>query len=78
MPTARQRMLDLSPLPGGNSARVHFLAISAGEGFQIVEGLNLEIDAMPELEIDDSLELTLEDNEISLELVAEQELTIEG
>jgi hypothetical protein len=30
MPTARARMLELSPLPSGSAARTHFLAIVQG------------------------------------------------
>ena len=32
MPTARARMLELSPLASGNTARVHFLAITQTGG----------------------------------------------
>ena len=32
MPTARARMLELSPLPSGAQARTHFLAIVLGTG----------------------------------------------
>lgn len=32
MTTARERMLDLSPLPTGNEARAHFLAITQTDG----------------------------------------------
>lgn len=35
MPTARARMLELSPLIGAHAARAHFLAISAGTGATI-------------------------------------------
>ena len=32
MPTARARMLELSPLPSGSAARTHFLSIVLGTG----------------------------------------------
>lgn len=35
MPTARARMLSLSPLVGAHAAREHFLAINAGTGATI-------------------------------------------
>lgn len=75
---ARERMLELSPLPTGAQARAHFLAIEQLSGYSIVDGYILEL-AMPievalsggievELDTDQTIEVVLEDAiEVTLE-----------
>lgn len=67
MPTARERMLELSPLASGVSAREHFLAITQGTG-DITVYEQTTVFLMPDLEV------TLEE-ELSTQL--EEELVVE-
>lgn len=55
MTTARERMLQLSPLPTGNTARAHFLAITQTGG-------TIELQLFNELsvELEDDFEVSLE------------------
>lgn len=75
MPTARDKLLELSEL-SGVSARLHFdsLSTSSSSVLQIYD--QLEVMLMPdyEIELDKGLELSV-DNDLVIEL--EPELTIE-
>lgn len=78
MPTARDRMLELSPLPAGqgHTAREHFLAIELGTGGPTelcIYGETVVVMDTQELvaAIDADLEAVIEPVEYSVELDAE-------
>jgi hypothetical protein len=79
MPTASERMLELSPLAPGATARSHFLAITlgGGSGFTVVEGVQLEMDMAPEIEIDEGLDVSLENESVDIEIDDSTEIIIE-
>ena len=71
MATARQRMLELSPLASGHAARAHFLAIQqqAGgliitEGDYVVNEIQLDsiVEQMSEVEVELVLQMVSDDS----------------
>lgn len=75
MTTARERMLQLSPLPSGNTARAHFLAIQQVAGsLQVFGELEVELMADLEVSIESEMEIELEQDNV---IVLEPELEVE-
>ena len=78
MPTARERMLELSSLPSGNTARAHFLSIVQENGLQIYDALDVELDMCdyevvmePEFTVqlqEEEYQVTLENNDFEVEV----------
>jgi hypothetical protein len=76
MSTARARMLELSPLPSGESARAHFLAITQGSGSIIIYG-ELEVELMADYEVSLETEYTAELEAFEFEVELEKEFEVE-
>jgi len=82
MPTARERMLELSELPSGNTARAHFLSIDCSGGGAIVIPI---VTASADVTLQEVLVTTsilntpivatasVEDSEISIEVQVEDQ-----
>jgi len=76
MTTARERMLQLSSLAAGNSARAHFLSIQQIEGsLQVFGELEAVLLADLEVEIEAEMEITL-DQDIVVTLDPELEVEV--
>ena len=78
MPTAAERMLELSALPTGNTARAHFLSIVQGTGtIQVFEAIDVELEmADYEVVVDSEYVVQLQESEYQVELEPE-EYTVE-
>lgn len=79
MPTASERMLELSALSSGNTARAHFLSIQQGTGQLNIYGeINTKI--MPDINVvidDSSISVNVDNNEISVTLEPEINVQVE-
>ena len=75
MATARARMLDLSDLLSGNSARLHFLSITQTGGGSTIYG-QIEVLMMSDLEVELESELETE-LEPELETELQPEIVVE-
>lgn len=70
MPTAGERMLELSALPTGNTARAHFLSIVQGTGtIQVFEAIDVEIEMVDyEVVVEPEFTVNLQEDEYQVQL----------
>lgn len=77
MPTARERMIELSSAEAGSTARNHFLSIQNTIGDLNIYG-EIEIDLMPDLIVDlDNYELDIVIDDSDFQVTLEDEFEVE-
>jgi len=76
MATARERMLELSNL-SNVSAREHFLGITQGSGSNIVNGISIEFELAPVIELEDGIIIDIDDSSVDVSLDEGIEVIIE-